>query len=251
MSEQLLKPVERIRVFEKAVEQLRSAILGGRYKPGDRLPTEQELCSMLVVGRSTLREALRVLEAEQLIEVRRGVGATVANRQGWPFIQNGVVPWLREHEEGLLQLLQVRGSIEGLTARLAAAQASDEAIAELGEIIQKQVSQVTTGLRDRDLNSLADLDVQFHLAIGTASGNGFAHDIVSRIVPAFIEGNKAVIWLGGGVEEADRLVEEHKTILKSIQDRDEDGAEMAMRKHIDRVNREILLAGSNKPSGSG
>ena len=76
----MLKKVERIRVFDQAVVQLRAAILDGQYPPASRLPTEQELCDVLDVSRSTIREALRVLETEGLIEVRRGSGAYVAEK---------------------------------------------------------------------------------------------------------------------------------------------------------------------------
>src|SRR3954464_10069055 len=62
------------RSFDDVLEQLREAILSGRVRPGERLPNERELCETFGVGRPTLREALRSLEAVGMIEVRPGKG---------------------------------------------------------------------------------------------------------------------------------------------------------------------------------
>ena len=66
--------VRRVRSFDDVLEQLREAILSGRIRPGERLPNERELCETFGVGRPTLREALRSLEAVGMIEVRPGKG---------------------------------------------------------------------------------------------------------------------------------------------------------------------------------
>ncbi len=75
-----LQKVAPVRIFEQAVEQLRELIMTGRLLPGDRLPTEQELCRQLSIHRSTVREALRVLEAEGLVECG-GYGRYVIDNQ--------------------------------------------------------------------------------------------------------------------------------------------------------------------------
>ena len=66
--------VKRVRSFDDVLEQLREAIFSGRVRPGDRLPGERQLCEEFGVGRPTLREALRSLEAVGIIEVRPGKG---------------------------------------------------------------------------------------------------------------------------------------------------------------------------------
>ena len=66
--------VRRVRTFDDVLDQLREAILSGRIRPGERLPGERQLCEEFGVGRPTLREALRSLEAVGMIEVRPGKG---------------------------------------------------------------------------------------------------------------------------------------------------------------------------------
>lgn len=208
----------------------------GDLRPGDQLPTEQELCSALDVGRSSVREALRVLEAEGLIEVRRGLGAFVAPRSIWSTARNEVARWLEQHEESLVQLLEVRESIEGLTAARAASSVSAETLAELTAIVEQQAAKAADDDATQHIDELADLDIRFHLVIAEASGNDIAGEIVNHIVPAFCEGNKAVLHVG---RRADKMVEEHRAILEAIKAGDSAGAERAMRAHITRVRAEI------------
>ena len=68
----MLKPVERPRVAEEIVEQIRSLILTGQYAPGDKLPPERELARQLGVNRASLREALKKLEHLGLVKIRQG-----------------------------------------------------------------------------------------------------------------------------------------------------------------------------------
>src|ERR671936_773966 len=76
---------ERKTLTEISQEELRQAILGGTFRPGSQLPTEAELCEMLGVSRTVVREALRVLEDEGLVTRRHGVGTFVRNH---PILKN-------------------------------------------------------------------------------------------------------------------------------------------------------------------
>ena len=75
----MLKPVEKQRVAEEIVEQLRSLILTGQYPPGAKLPPERELAKKLGVNRASLREALKKLEHLGLVRIRQGDGTRVTN----------------------------------------------------------------------------------------------------------------------------------------------------------------------------
>lgn len=102
MGEPGLQPILKVRVFEQAVGQIRAAILSGQYKPGERLPTEADLSSVLGVGRSTVREAIRVLEAEGLVDSRRGAGTFVAQKPGLAATRGEVLRWLSQREETVI-----------------------------------------------------------------------------------------------------------------------------------------------------
>jgi GntR family transcriptional repressor for pyruvate dehydrogenase complex len=236
MEETSLKPISRVRIFEQAVGQIRAAILGGQYEPGERLPTEEALSSILGVGRSTVREAIRVLEAEGMVEVRRGAGTFVAQRPALGATRGEVLRWLSQREETMIQILEVRMGIEWLTSSLAALHRTDEVVEKLSQIVESQWREVGTAEAGPNVDRLADLDIHFHLTISDASGNAIAHEIVAHILPAFSDANRAILWVGQKISDS---IREHEAILEGIRSRNSSQAEKAMRAHIERVKDEI------------
>ncbi len=228
-----------MRVFEHAVEQIRSAIERGELKAGDRLPPEQELSSQLGAGRSSIREAIRVLEAEGLIEVRRGAGTFITRRPLAAEEESTVAAWLSQRKESLIQILQIRERIECLTVSLAASSADRALLAKLSGILEVQSTLVNSG---NDIDRFSDLDCEFHLAISAASGNEIADEIMRHIVPAFNESNKAVIFAGKRSED---IIGEHACILQAIRQGDPVEAERCMGIHIRHAQK--VIAGL--PSG--
>jgi GntR family transcriptional repressor for pyruvate dehydrogenase complex len=241
MSSSKLRKLAQVRVFEQAVEQIRDLILSGTYSPGEQLPTEQELSKQLNVSRSSIREALRVLEAEGVIEVRRGAGTFVASHPFQNMIRREYVLWLSKREDSLIQLLQVRESIEGMAASLAGSLASNEDIEKLRANVEEQMSVIeeTISGPEENIDKLARLDEEFHMTICAASGNDIAFEIISHIFPAFNHQYKALIYVEG---RQDRMVNEHGLIFETIKAKDPGAAEKAMRKHIARVRAEITGA---------
>ena len=228
-----LRQVKPVRLFEGAVGQIRALIIDGQLQPGEKLPSESELCVALDVSRSSVREALRTLESKGLIQVRSGSGAYVAAN---PFSFNVVseaVQWLLKRQDSLVQLLQVREVVEGLAASLVAALASEELLTDLRRIIEEQAQ--LSGVSS-NLSRQAELDARFHLLIAEASGNPIAQEIISAIVPAFIDSNRAVLYVSTNIE---RSLLEHQAIIDALASRDPARAEAAVRSHIARVRTEI------------
>ena len=81
----LLKPIKRVRLYENAVEQIKSLILEKKYKPGDRLPAERSLAEQLSISRHSLREALRILDVMGLLDIRVGDGIYVKEVDFLPY----------------------------------------------------------------------------------------------------------------------------------------------------------------------
>ncbi|HEX7974408.1 MAG TPA: FadR/GntR family transcriptional regulator [Anaerolineales bacterium] len=239
MEKSTLRRVEPVRIFEQAVEQIRSLIANGTWTPGDKLPTEQELGRQFNVSRSSVREALRVLESEGLIEARRGSGTYVVDSPAPGRSSRELAQWLVQREETLEQVLQVRERIEGLTASLAATLASGEDLAQIRAIVEEQARKIEEQGCEGDacVEMLARLDAAFHLAISSASGNDFAHEIISHVIPAFNASNKAVLYLR---QRADTMEQEHREILAALEAHDPAAAEQAMHRHILKVRAEIM-----------
>jgi len=120
------------RASKDVIEQIRLAILGGRLRPGDRLPTERELAAQFGVSRVTVRDALRALEAGGLVRVKVGSG-------GGPYVAEPDVALLSTalanhlHLRGttVRELAEARMALETTAARLAAARADGEDLARL------------------------------------------------------------------------------------------------------------------------
>jgi GntR family transcriptional repressor for pyruvate dehydrogenase complex len=244
MSDLNLRPVKPVRLFEQVAEQLQSLIVEGQLQPGDRLPSESELGAAHGVSRSVVREALRALESKGLIQVRSGAGASVASRPFSFSAPGEAIEWLLNRRDSLMQLLQLRESVEGLTASLAASSRSDDLLEELRQVVQQQ-QELSGSLSN--LDSQVELDVRFHTLIADASGNDIAEEIVSRIVPAFCDSNRVVLYLQANMEQT---LEEHHHIIDALASGEPAKAEAAMRAHIARVRSEIknLLPEGDAPN---
>ena len=151
---------------ELLAQQIREAILGGRLSEGEMLPSEKELMSQVGVSRATVREGLRLLEAEGLITTRpgRGGGATVQH------------PTPGGHTRSLAMLLQFAGStldelfeawraLVPVCGRLAAAHVTPDQIATLREHLRLMEEKL------HDSREFIDLEVRFHMLIGHATNN--------------------------------------------------------------------------------
>lgn len=243
---QSIQKVEPVRILEQAVDQIRNLIRSGELEPGEKLPTEMELGRLLDVGRSSVREALRVLEAEGLVEVRRGSGTYVSTAQKLSNHNGELAQWLHNREQTLEQVLEVRESIEGLTAALAASRASKEQLEKMSALVSEFNQKIKdinedTSFSENLFDELARLDAAFHLEISNASGNDIAAEIINHILPAFNQSNKTVIYLYRKALLADK---EHLRILQAIQAGDKDLAEKTMRQHIQRVRKDVTDASS-------
>lgn len=136
----ILKPVEKQRVAEEIVEQLRSLILTGQYPPGSKLPPERDLSKRLGVNRASLREALKKLEHLGLVRIRQGDGTRVTNFMetgGIELVQHLLPLAGRNHPELIRDMLELRRIFGREIARLAAYRASSDGLARLTALADK------------------------------------------------------------------------------------------------------------------
>src|SRR3954447_25940413 len=133
----MLKPVEKQRVAEEIVEQLRSLILTGQYPPGAKLPPERELSKRLGVNRASLREALKKLEHLGLVRIRQGDGTRVQDfmQTGGIDLMSHLIPLAQAgHVELLRDVLEFRRIFGREVARMAAQRADAEDVMRLDAI---------------------------------------------------------------------------------------------------------------------
>ena len=116
----MFRKTQHNRVFQDLVDQIQAAILDGRLKPGDKLPSQRDLVDMFQTSRASIREALRVLEQKGLIEVKLGVsGGAVIKTAGTESITADLTLLMQQQQVSFDHLAEFRESIEGDVAAMA------------------------------------------------------------------------------------------------------------------------------------
>ena len=161
MEERVLEPIGRMPLIEQVVARLRELIDSNRYSPGERLPSERSLSEDLRVGRSTIREALRTLEALGMIELRQGRGAFVSPKDPGADDKPPFADWPRDYRWRIADVVEARLVIERGTAAFAARRRRRENLQDMRDALEGFAEASARG----DLSALVLEDVAFHEAI--------------------------------------------------------------------------------------
>jgi|TARA_Y100001970_G_scaffold269577_1_gene362270 DNA-binding GntR family transcriptional regulator len=194
---------------DKTFFQLRSDIVEGDIPAGSKL-SETELSTKYQVSRAVIREAINRLEACHLVERRANVGARVVS----------LTP------DGLIQLYQVREALEGMAARLAAKNMSDEEIADLTALLDNHFQTVKDG--NSYYQEAGDLDFHYRIILG--SKNQHLIEVLVNGIYHLIRMYRVQLGMAG--PRVTTAFDEHKHVVQAIANRDEELAEMLMRRHI-------------------
>jgi GntR family transcriptional repressor for pyruvate dehydrogenase complex len=218
-----LRPVAKSSISDEIVDQIMSLIASGDLKPGQRLPSERELCQHFGAGRSSLREALRCLCIVGVLTARAGEGTSVA-ADGGKFLGK-IVEWrIITEQHDIEDLMQARIALESVTAASAARLADKDDLAKLDLLLAKMEAAVL------DEKRFAALDLEFHLTLAAASENFLIYDLVSMIRGQFAKALTRVLLL----PNAPRLsLQEHVSIINAIRRRDPVAASKAMQNHLE------------------
>jgi GntR family transcriptional regulator, transcriptional repressor for pyruvate dehydrogenase complex len=220
-----VRPVRR--AFDQVADQLREHVLAGLLSPGDRLPTEAELCERFGVSRSTIREALRVLASEGLITTRRGAG-------GGTFVALPQTDAMVEYLTGTLslmagsravsvaELLQARELLEVPAARMAAEHRTDVDLERLAGTILRGAARV-------ERSRLFEVNRAFHEVILAAAPNRLlwvmTQPVFSTLQVRFLRDRAtADFW--------DMVMADHAEILRAVEARDPEAAARSMTTHL-------------------
>jgi DNA-binding FadR family transcriptional regulator len=218
---------------------LRRMVVDGQLKDGDFLPNEAELMAHFGVSRPTLREAVRVLESERLVEVRRGSRTGARVRVPGPEVVARPAGLLLELSGATIaDLMTARSGIEPMAARLLAESGTAEAFDELDQML---ADHIPAGWQS---GRLAETTGDFHRRMVQLSGNatldiiaGMLHEITVRHTAfAFAEGRPV------SKTDYDKLMRSYRRLMQLLRAGDGAAAEAHWRKHLDTA-RELLLQG--------
>ncbi|MFI5510664.1 FadR/GntR family transcriptional regulator [Mycobacterium sp. NPDC051804] len=218
---------------------LRRMVVDGQLQDGDFLPNEAELMAHFGVSRPTLREAVRVLESERLVEVRRGSRTGARVRVPGPEIVARPAGLLLELSGATIaDLMTARAGIEPLAARLLAESGTAEAFDELDRLLDEHLPA------DWRSDRLAETTADFHRRMVQLSGNATLAIISGMLHEITVRHTAFVFKEGRPVSKADyeKLMRSYRRLMQMLRSGDGAAAEAHWRKHLD-VARGLMLEG--------
>lgn len=219
------------KVSDKIVNQMKALIIEGKLKPGDKLPGERELTEMLGVGRSSIREAMNILETMGYIEIKKRKGYFVKSITSTLQL-DPLKQIFQKDKSKIVQLYEIRNDLERGSAYYAAQNRSKEDLEE----IQRCLSD----FKDQNGNLIFtwDKDKNFHIAIAQATHNflrihvikhifDFSREFIKEPIEFLIDDNKHYL---------DELVKQHEQIYKAIEEKNCKKSSQLMSEHLNWIN---------------
>jgi GntR family transcriptional repressor for pyruvate dehydrogenase complex len=239
-----VQPVELVRdtLTERTVRQLMGWLRDGTLKPGGKLPSQNELVQQLGVSRTGVREALQVLAAMNLIEIRPGLGCFVKTVATEYIINADVLAILLE-KEAILEVIEARKILESGTIALATERASEQDFWLMEDALNRIEKALHRG------ESVANIAPEFHIAVAKGTHNA----VLAKLVTSF---NGLMAKAGQLVEDTvedlitfkQQELESHRELYEVIRQGDSSKATQAMIEHIE-ASQALIVKGFLRAEG--
>ncbi len=218
-----MEPIRKTRLSDKAIEAIDGMILQNGFRAGDRFYSEHELARELQISRSSIREAIRILEVRGRVTVRQGKGIYVAGPgEEKSDLFSG---WLKDNKTPIIDHFEVRLIIEPKAACRAAEEADEESLRAMEDAHEKFLRAAERG----DTASLVSSDGDFHRLIAKSTKNRTLYYLMKTMTRSLSEGWITSLHVPGRVE---KTVREHGDILAAIRAGDPEAAEKTMIRHL-------------------
>ena len=210
------------------INKILNMIKEQKLKPNDKLPTVDELASAFSVGMSTIREALKVLSAQNIIVIKQGAGTFVSEKEGISRDPLGL-EYISDDINVIFDMVTLRLIFEPEMASMAAQFATRKDIQDIKYYCEEVEQLIEQG------EDYHKADAGFHIAIAKASGNGVIHKI-TQVIHSSIKKN---IFMTDNILCKDTVIF-HRRITNCIENGDINGARYAMINHLD-AQRQFLI----------
>lgn len=220
---QIMRKIKKTRLSDSVIEAIKETISEENFKPGDKFYSENELTKTFGVSRSSIREAVKILEAIGQVEVIQGKGIYIADMQGQRF--KAFSTWLKTNEQAIKDNFEVRLIIEPKTARYAAQKADK---ADLREI-EETHAQFVKFAGENNTEDAIVCDGRFHRLLAKTTKNTTLYFLMKAMTTKMPTGWISSLYTPGRMQ---KTIAEHGDILKTIKDGDQPGAENAMTRHL-------------------
>lgn len=229
----MFQAAKQTKIFQDVVAQIQDAILDGRLKTGDTLPSERQLKDMFNISRGTLREALRVLEQKGLIEIKLGVGGgSVVKDLNADQVSEGLALLIRSQKVSLNHLAEFREDVEGIVAARAATRRSATDIDVLTELLADARKCIDADPSQRD--AFLDIDKRIHMTLAEVTANPIyisvlhsVHDNIHRYYDEFLSMDK---------HELQENYRDLCDLVQAVEKNQADRARRLARNHVRRFN---------------
>ena len=234
--------MERVKLSEEILHRLKEMIKSDQYGYGDKLPVEKRLAEIFGVSRTTVREAMAVLEAEGWVTTRRGGGSYVKRVRG----QDPIEPlnvMMGSNNKALLELMELRRILEGEVALLAASRATEADIDAMRQAFRDMSQDIAQG------KDTAASDFAFHHSLAKATQNNTILSVISSLHDLYYQTVHANRLHWSKPRDYGRILLEHEGILKAVEKRKGIAAKKHMEIHLEntyRVIEEVLLKQNNE-----
>jgi DNA-binding FadR family transcriptional regulator len=218
--------LKRRRVHEPVADQIRQAIFRGLIAPGHKLPPEREMAVQFQTSRVALREALRALEKEGLITIKRGAGggAFVADfDNALNALADSLNTVVKLGSAKSANLTEVRSILEPEITRLATLRATDEDLKTIEAIVVAQERELKAGELSRKL------DMDFHRCIAEAAHNSVLNIVVNAVNQSIRD---SILRSKRTAQMRTRVVNYHRNILEAVRSGNADLARRIMSEHV-------------------
>jgi GntR family transcriptional repressor for pyruvate dehydrogenase complex len=221
----LLKPVDVPKASDVLARELRERILSGELAEGTALPPERELVKQTRMSRATVREALRILEVQNLVRVRAGrAGGAFVQRPTTKSMASSVSMLIRGQKIRLADLMETREALEPFCAELAARKRTDEDLAALDRANNDMAN------RDADLAAFLQANLDWHVGVAKAGYNELLIGFMTALSHAIYTGTENAAFVDDNVRAVTQRA--HKSITNAIRSRDAEAAGRRMRRHV-------------------
>jgi GntR family transcriptional repressor for pyruvate dehydrogenase complex len=227
MEHHIYTPIQSTRLYEKLSQQIKDQILNGNLKDGDRLPNERQLAERFEVSRTVVREAIKTLVNEGLVEVRSGRGTFVIDDTSGALRHSLDMVMSIGQAGAVANVVEIRGLLEPPIAALAADRATEEDIASMQEAVIAMDASMD------DVDAFIAADHAFHLALAKGTQNPIIPKLIDSIVDLLHEQRKGIFYVEGGPQRGQL---HHKRILAGVVGHDPEAAREAMQAHLQQVS---------------
>jgi len=222
---ELFKKIKERKTHEYVAIQIKKLIDEGKLKSGEMLFPESELANMMGVSRSSVREALRILELVGYVETKQGIGTYVSKPTTDRVIQR-LSEFCPEGDKIILYLLEAREMLEPLAAKLAAQRADHKDLHDM----EQALNQIREKIGMHEI--IKEEAVNFHFCIGKASKNPIIAFMLDSILDLLKHSTKITYSVPGRPEIS---LKEHEQILEAIKERNSEKAYKLMKNHLQEV----------------